>query len=227
MTAITESDQAYVGREPIRPSDWLGWRINWSAVWVGALVAFTLLVLFGLIGVAIGAHMAGPAYHPADLKTLSIGAAVLAVCGAFVSSVVGGWAAAKVAGIRYAEPAILQGAVSWLVLVPILALTAVLGGASLLGGWYAGLTGSPVVVANSNPAPFQARPGVAADQTAVAVPSQQSRDEAGRATRNSAVGALTALLLGLLGSVVGGWFGSGEPMNLGHYKTRKPVFTHY
>lgn len=227
MTAITESDQAYIAREPVRVSDWTGWRINWSAVWVGTLVAFTLLILFGLIGIAIGAHMAGPAYHPADLKTLSIGAAILAVCAAFLSSVVGGWAAAKVAGIRHAEPAILQGAISWLVLVPILALVAVLGGANLLGGWYAGMTGSPVVVASPNPAPYQARLGLPADQAAVAVPSQQARDEAGRAARNSAVGALTALLLGLLGSVVGGWFGSGEPMNLAHYKTRKPVYSHY
>jgi hypothetical protein len=28
---------------------------------------------------------------------------------------------------------------------------------------------------------------------------------------------LTALLLGLTGSVIGGWLGSGEPMHLAHY----------
>jgi hypothetical protein len=32
--------------------------------------------------------------------------------------------------------------------------------------------------------------------------------------------ATVALLLGLAGSVVGGWMGSGEPMNFTYYKTR-------
>jgi hypothetical protein len=34
------------------------------------------------------------------------------------------------------------------------------------------------------------------------------------AARNAALGSLTALLLGLVGSVVGGWMGSGERMSL-------------
>jgi uncharacterized membrane protein YeaQ/YmgE (transglycosylase-associated protein family) len=38
--------------------------------------------------------------------------------------------------------------------------------------------------------------------------------------RNGALGALTALLVGLVGSVIGGWMASGEPMTFTHYRTR-------
>ena len=34
------------------------------------------------------------------------------------------------------------------------------------------------------------------------------------AARNSALGAVTALLIGLMGSLLGGWLASGEPMSL-------------
>jgi len=40
------------------------------------------------------------------------------------------------------------------------------------------------------------------------------------AARNAALGALTALLLGLVGSVVGGWMGSGERMTL--HRSKNP-----
>jgi uncharacterized membrane protein YeaQ/YmgE (transglycosylase-associated protein family) len=38
--------------------------------------------------------------------------------------------------------------------------------------------------------------------------------------RNGALGAVAALLLGLVGSVVGGWIASGEPMTITYYRTR-------
>jgi len=39
--------------------------------------------------------------------------------------------------------------------------------------------------------------------------------------RNAALAAVTALLLGLISGVVGGWMGSGEPMTFTHYRTRR------
>ena len=43
-------------------------------------------------------------------------------------------------------------------------------------------------------------------------------------TRNTALGVITALLLGLMGSVVGGWMASGEPMNFTHHRTQPDPF---
>jgi hypothetical protein len=44
------------------------------------------------------------------------------------------------------------------------------------------------------------------------------------AVRNTALAALMSLLVGLIGSVIGGWMASGEPMTLTHHRTRKPVY---
>ena len=40
------------------------------------------------------------------------------------------------------------------------------------------------------------------------------------ATRNNALATTVALLLGLVGSVLGGWMASGEPMTFTHHRTR-------
>jgi hypothetical protein len=38
--------------------------------------------------------------------------------------------------------------------------------------------------------------------------------------RNTAMAALTSLLVGLIGSVIGGWMASGEPMTFTFYRKR-------
>ena len=96
--------------------------------------------------------------------------------------------------MRRAETASLHGAVVWVVAVPMLLILAALGAGSYFGSWYGGLAGSPSWVNSVSSA--------AADPRAAAI------------ARNSALGAMTALLLGLMGGVLGGWLASGEPMTL-------------
>jgi len=172
------------------------WPLSWSAVWVGPLAAIALALIFGLVGIAIGAHRVGQplgAWH--DMSFLAL---TWSVFGAFISFVVGGWAAAKVGGFRRSETAMLHGAIAWLIAVPIVVAMASLGAAAYLGTWYSGLAGTPVWAA------------AAATQD----------PNAALAARNAALAAVTALLLGLVGGVVGGWMGSGEPMTFTHYRTR-------
>ena len=90
----------------------------------------------------------------------------------------------------------LHGVITWLVAMPLLLLLLGLGGSNAFGGWYGGLAGSPAwaVVANAP-----------ADPNAAII------------ARNT---ALAAVLLGLAGSVIGGWVASGEPMTVTHYRTR-------
>src|SRR3979490_3420050 len=71
------------------------WPINWSAVWVGALATLVTVLLFGLIGVAIGAHLLGPEHRVVDLKKLGMGVVAFSVFTAFLSFVIGGWVAGK------------------------------------------------------------------------------------------------------------------------------------
>jgi hypothetical protein len=218
-----------------RHEKWAHLHVNWTAVWGGALSAFCTLLLFGLIGIALGAHLLGPEHRVVDLKKLGFGTLIFSVCSAFFSFVVAGWVAGKIAGILHSEPAMLHGALVWLLAVPILVAAAGLGAANLFGGWFAGLSISPAATSTGN-TPF-VRPdplGAGATPEEVAVYREQQaeyarnvkqwNEDTPKATRNSALGAVTALLLGLMGAVIGGWMASGEPMNFSHYRTRTPAY---
>ncbi len=168
------------------------WPLDWGAIWVGTLTAVAAGLLIGLIGIAIGAHRIGT--DATRLSDLSFAGLVFSIAGAFFSFVLGGWAAGMIAGLRRAEQASLQGAMVWLVALPVLLILAALGAGGFFGGWMSGLAGTPVWAASS---------GVPPDPEAAAM-----------AARNSALGAATALLIGLMGAVLGGWLASGEPMTL-------------
>jgi hypothetical protein len=171
------------------------WRVYWTAVWVGALTSIALALLFGLLAAAIGAEAVGGRLGPEDL---GVGDLVAAVCGAFFAFVAAGWVASRIAGIRTAETGALHGALAWLVAVPLLLVLAALGAGSLFGVWYSGLAGTPAWAA----APAATAPAAA----------ELAREAAG--------GALTALLIGLVGAVLGGWLGTGESMNPYDYRDR-------
>lgn len=172
------------------------WPVSWSGAWLGALGGLAAALLGGLLGIALAAFPVTPGNRvgPEDLGFAQLAASV---CVAFFSFVIAGWIAATVAGARRAEPAILHGAVAWLVAVPML-IALVAFGVRGFGGWYGGLAGSPMWASPGTP--------IAAE-----------------AAREAAGGAATALLLGLVGAVLGGWMASGEPMSLRHYRRRNIV----
>jgi hypothetical protein len=211
---------------------WVHWPVNWSAAWVGALAAIAAILIFGLVGIALGVHLLGPEHRVVDLKKIELGTLAFSVFSAFLSFVVGGWVAGRIAGILRSEPAMLHGAIVWLVAAPMLVVLGGLGAGSLFGGWYASLSGTP---SWSTPvgAPFE-RPEPLGTNASTEEQGQFKQEQAEyrrkvkqwqedtiKATRNSALGAVTALLLGLMGSVIGGWMASGEPMNLTHHRTRE------
>ena len=187
----------------VRTDRWTAWPVYWDAVWVGALAAIVAAVLFGLIGTALGAHKAGAEGRITTWSGVGLGGLVFAVFASFLAFVIGGWVAARVAGITRAEPAMLHGAIAFLVATVGLLALASFGGA-VLSGWYVALAPSPIV---------PAAPGTPVDPNAA------------KAAGNGALAAAAAVLLGLVGSVVGGWVGSGEPMNFSYHKTRAAART--
>jgi len=179
----------------LEPS-WRPWPV-WSAVWVGALSALAVGLIIGLIGYAVGAHqLAGP--RTMTFKNIRLVTMLFNVAGAFFAFVVGGWVAARIAGVRRAEPAMLHGAVAWLVTIPMMLLLGALGATAMYGSWYSGLVAGTPTWATTAP----------------------STPELAAAVRNSALATVAAMLLGLVGAVIGGWMASGEPMRLGHYRRR-------
>jgi hypothetical protein len=197
----------------VSQSETVPWPVYWTGVWVGALAFTALALLFGLVGIALGFHLLGPSGRIVDWHKFGIGALIFSVCGAFFSGVVGGWVASRIAGILRSEPAMLHGAIVWLVTVPLLLVLAALGAGSYFGGWYGGLAGQVVW---ATPPDVPSAPGVPRNPAARSAAEQ----ETARVARNSALGAVTALLLGLVGSVLGGGMASGEPMTFTYYRTR-------
>jgi hypothetical protein len=175
-------------------SEWTRWPVAWSAIWVGALTALAVGLIIGLLGYAVGANEVA---NTVDWKKLRLITAIFSVGGAFFAFVAGGWTAARIAGIRRSEPAMLHGAITFLVTLPLLLTLGAIGVSGHWGGWYGGL-GSIQPLA----------PGAMVDP------------DVAEATRNNALATAVALLLGLVGSVIGGWMASGEPMTFTHYRTR-------
>jgi len=176
------------------------WPVNWSAIWVGALSALAIGLVFGLIGTALGAHQVGK--KVVSLHDMTFWGLVFSVAGAFFSFVAGGWIASSVAGLRRSEDATLHGAIAWLVAQPMFLVLGALGAASFFGTWYSGLAGTPVWASTAS---------VTADPNAAMV------------ARNSAIGVVTAMLIGLIGSCIGGWWASGEPMSLTYRRAKQEI----
>jgi hypothetical protein len=189
------------GSVPGRVETWNAWPVYWSAIWVGVLSALAVSLLIGLMAVALGAHQIG-ARGIAKLSDVGPGGLVFAVIGPFIAFVVGGWVTSRVAGIRRSEPAMLHAGIVWLVAMLLLVAFAAMGAGPYFGGWYSGLAGTPAW---------------ASTQAATPDPA------AAMAIRNGALAAITALLIGLIGSVLGGWMGSGEPMSLTAWRARETV----
>jgi hypothetical protein len=173
------------------------WPVDWSAIWVGALSAVVVSLIITLIGIAVGAHKTA-ATRIVRWNEFGFATLIFTVFGAFLSFVVGGWVAGRIAGFIRAEPAILHAAIAWLLGVSLIVGTGAFAGASF-GPWYRGVT----------------------MLRAPALPSVVEDPDTARAARNAALGGVAALLLGLVGAAVGGWMASGEPMTLTHYRTRE------
>src|ERR1017187_4818867 len=91
-TTKMKTMEADVGRSQPRNQDgltearherWAHCHVNWTAVWIGALATFSMVVLFGLVGLAVGAHLLGPEHRIVDVKKLGLWTLIFSVCGAF------------------------------------------------------------------------------------------------------------------------------------------------
>ena len=123
---------------------WTAWPVYWSPVVLGAMVAVVVTVLFGLVGTAIGAHKAGTEGRITTWSGVGFAGLVFAVVSSFFAFVIGAWVAVRVAGIRRSEPAVLHGAISWVVAVFVMVLIAGFSGA-IFNGWFTSLAPTPAV----------------------------------------------------------------------------------
>ncbi len=170
------------------------WPVHWSSVSVGALAAIAVVVLFGFIGMAMGAHQLSTG--TTSPEAAGFGGLILSVLGTFLAFGTGGWTAGKLAGVRGAKQAMLQGACVSLTAIPVLLVLAAIGAVVDAGSWYVRLVST-------------AMPGESPDPAALL------------ATRNAALGAAAAMCLSLVGSLIGGWLASSERLAMSDRRARE------
>ncbi len=176
-------------------------RVRWGPIWAGLLAAFFALLVLSLLGVAIGATTvnAGAAVQGNANANSGAGAfsAIWAGIAAILSFLIGGYVAGRTAAVHERGWAALNGALVFLLALPILlwlasqGLGAIIGNASNIAGGLGinlGQLGNSASGAARNVTPGQA---------------QQEADTA----RNTAVGTLIGLLLGCAAGALGGTLG--------------------
>jgi hypothetical protein len=153
----------------------------------------------GLVATALGAGSLQGVKDFSTWKAITLIDMSATVFATFLTFVVAGWVTGKIAGFRRAEPAILHAVIGWLTAFPLFLAMLGAGIGKAFGGWYLGIAGNS---SSANGAVLEIAP---------------------EALRHYATAGATAVLLGLMGAVIGGWMASGEPMSLTHHRTRNDV----
>jgi len=174
-------------------------RVRWGPIWAGLLAAFFTLLVLSLLGLALGATTVNAGQAAQGNVNANAGqyAAIWAGVTAILSFLIGGYVAGRTAAVHERGWAALNGALVFLLALPILlwlasqGLGAVIGNASSIASGLhinLGQLGSTATGAAQNVTPAQA---------------QQAADTA----RNTAWGTLIGLLLGCIAAALGGTLG--------------------
>jgi hypothetical protein len=179
-------------------------RVRWGPVWAGLVTSLTSLVLLGLLGLAIGlttVNAGTAAAQGGPQQDVGLGAAIWGALTGIVAFLLGGYVAGRTAAVFSRGWGALNGALVFLVTVPI-----VLWLASQGLGLVLGTMGAFVGTVNLSLQQVQ-EAARQAQQTMGDIPPIDVARTA-EAARNAAWGTLIALLLGLGASALGGSLGA-------------------
>ncbi|MDB5431818.1 MAG: hypothetical protein JWP35_2934 [Caulobacter sp.] len=190
--------------------------VSWPAVLAGVAVAIAAGTMLNLLGVALGAA----AVDPFDLTRGEaggfsvLGGVWVAIANA-IALFAGGFVASRAAKYADHHRGILHGltvwAVGFVVAIAIAGSTALGGVTSVLGGPSDSAAPAPAEIAATavdNAASQAATPPAARDNLAVAPAAQPAVNHAVDATGTVALWAFLTMLLGAVGAIAGGRYGT-------------------
>ncbi|CTQ49944.1 hypothetical protein [Jannaschia donghaensis] len=108
-------------------------RVSWGAIFAGAVVAVALMILFTTFGLGIGTALIDPGYEANPVAGIGTGSAIYLVVSQLIALAVGGYVAARLAGIPRPVTSALHGAAVWSVASIFLAWAAISGGGAIFG----------------------------------------------------------------------------------------------
>ena len=109
-------------------------RVHWGPIWAGFFTATTAMILLGLLGVAVGLSVTDdPAWARGEVPAGTTGAAIWGGISGIISFFVGGWVAAKMSAIFSRGWGAWNGALVFMLSLPLTLLLATSGLGSLFG----------------------------------------------------------------------------------------------
>ena len=212
-----ESDPAY-WREPdpeheVRIPEALNFtrdRVRWGPIMAGLATALTSLLMLSLLGLAIGLTVvnAGDAAAQGDAPAgLGRNSAIWGAISALIAFFLGGWVAGRSAAVFNRGWGALNGALVFLIAVPVILWFASMGLGTVLGtlGSFAGSL-------NPDPGTTQS----VAEQARQAAQNTQPIEvaRAAETARNTAWGTLLGMAIGLGASALGGVLGTRRELEV-------------
>lgn len=110
-------------------------RVSWGGIFAGGFITLAVWILLTLLGVGIGLSIAQPSAGGTTTNVgVSIGGGIWWVVTGLIALVIGGYAAARLAGVIAAMDGVLHGVTTWAItmLFTLYLLTTAVGG--LVGG---------------------------------------------------------------------------------------------
>lgn len=199
---------------PITPA--VADRVRWGPIIAGLFAALSTLAVLGVLGAAIGFS----AYDVGDnSRNFGIGAGIWGAVSALIAFAVGGWLAARSASIKGEGNGVLNGAMVWVVAVPVLTYALVgATGAVVRPAVNAGATAAANTAANvasNDPnAPSTENLADRAQQASDRLTRQVTGNDIQRGANTAARASwitLISLLLSLAAAAFGGYVGSTNP----------------
>ena len=203
----------------VTPTD----RVRWGPIFAGLFAAMSALVVLSLLGLAIGLSSVDAGDRPANF---GIGAGVWGAVSALAAFFFGGWMAARTAARDRDHNGLLQGAMVWMVAVPLMvyllaggigSLFRTAGSVAATGAQAAATTAGaaandPSAREDVRAAADDAAEGVQAKATEMRQQVTPERvEQASNRAATGVWGPLVSLMLGLGAAAFGGHVGSRRP----------------
>ena len=131
-TTVNEITVATPGMATPAPGDRVR-RVSWGAIFAGTAIAMGLMVFFTTLGIGFGAASIDPLYNEDAPGSLGTGSAIYIVVTQLISLAIGGYVAARLAGVPREQSSLMHGAAVWAVSTLVLAYLAVTGAGAAFG----------------------------------------------------------------------------------------------
>ncbi|HZT07146.1 MAG TPA: hypothetical protein VFC51_08960 [Chloroflexota bacterium] len=182
--------------------------LHWGSIVGGYLIGLTIFALLGLLGIATGlsAFNAGSAAATgtAPATEAGINSALWAGISGIISYLIGGFAAARIVNCATRSRGMANGAMVFLLSVPVTMLVATQGMSGLLSG-LGGLAAGAATMAPGNVAPPSSVGGTVS-------PTEVAR--AAEGVRNAAWASLIVMIVALVASAIGGYLGANPTVEV-------------